>query len=454
MGSILGRGTVLIVDNDVKRIDLIRNVISSLGYHTISENSARSALKRVLTRSVNVIIASVSQKDMSADVFLDTLRKTNLAAGVVLYGKNINARDAVSYMKKGTVDIILDVDNSRRLKEGVQRAFTFSSRFVEDRNLRQSAGEAREGPLLLYRSRIMDEIMKKVHRIARVKATVLITGESGTGKDVVAGLLHNLSGRTGPFITLNCAAIPDTLLEDELFGHEVGAFTGAERSRAGKFEAAGGGTLLLDEIGEIALPIQVKLLRVLEEDKVTRLGGNQPLQTDVRLISATNSDLNEKVKTKLFRQDLYYRLKVIELHIPPLRSRKQDIPLLAISFLRQAAEKHNLPRPSISKEALKKLSSFSWPGNVRQLKNLMESLVVISSDEIDLEDLPEDITGKPKNRTSITVELPQTLDQIEEKVISTTLDLVSGNRTKASELLGIGRRTLQRKLSEKKTEKT
>ena len=260
---------------------------------------------------------------------------------------------------------------------------------------------------------------------------------------------HSLSGRTGKYVALTCAAIPETLLEDELFGHERGAYTGADSTREGKFEAADRGTLLLDEIGEIPLDLQVKLLRILEENVVTRLGGNRPRPVDVRLIAATNSDLKASVKKGRFREDLYYRLKVVEIHIPPLRSRKSDIPMLAMSFLRQAAEKHELPLPEITPEALEHLVVFSWPGNVRQLRNLMESLLIIAGGTIDVPDLPEEIADLPTGDDhELKAQLPVRRDQLEKMAISKTLEITGGNRTRAAELLGIGRRTLQRKLKE------
>jgi len=310
-----------------------------------------------------------------------------------------------------------------------------------------SRGDA--APQLIYRSRIMGEVVKKARRVAPLKATVLVTGESGTGKDVLAQLIHSLSGRTGEFVALNCAAIPETLLEDELFGHERGAYTGADSKRAGKFEAASRGTLFLDEIGEIPSGIQVKLLRILEENAVTRLGSNSPIPVDVRLVAATNSDLKAGVRKGIFREDLYYRLKVVEIQLPPLRSRKSDIPMLSMFFLRDAAEKHGLPLPEITPAALEHLVGFNWPGNVRQLRNLMESLLIISGSVIDTEDLPAEIADlKTEGSQELRLELPVSMEDLEKLVIEKTLEITGGNRTRAAELLGIGRRTLQRKLKE------
>ncbi len=444
MVTVLGRGTVLVVDRDAGRAAKVAEAVSAGGYMVIIEPSGRSALRRVSSRSVNVLAVASDLPDMLMTTFLDSLRRTNLAAGVFIYGRNVSAEDAVAWMKSGAVDILLDVENAQAIREAVSRSFTLSARsFVEAST--QSAEKPDQA--FLYRTRSMEELMTKVRRVAPVKATVLITGESGTGKDVLARQIHALSGRKGLYLALNCAAIPETLLEDELFGHEKGAFTGADRMREGRFEAAAGGTLLLDEIGEIPPATQVKLLRALEEEKVTRLGGNTPVPTDVRLIAATNSDLLERVREGSFREDLFYRLKVVELHIPPLRARKQDIPLLVMAFLRQSAEKHGLPIPLIEQEALQAMISYSWPGNVRQLKNLVESLLITSGERITAADLPPEVTGvSPAGTAKIELDLPMTMDEIEDVVIDKTLELTGGNRTKAAELLGLGRRTLQRRL--------
>jgi len=444
----LGRGTVLIADEDTERAQSLKNRVSSMGYSASIQPNARKTLRKIRSRSVNAVIISASIGDMNISGFLETLRKANLATGIVIYGKNISAEDAISWMKSGAVDVILQIEGEQALKSAIQRAFSFSIKSIESRSSSQSNGKE-DIPPLLYRSRIMGEVVKKAGRVAPVKVTVLLTGESGTGKDVLAKHIHALSGRTGAFVALNCSAIPETLLEDELFGHERGAYTGADRSREGKFEAASHGTLLLDEIGEIPPDVQVKLLRILEENVVTRLGSNQPRPVDVRLIAATNSDLKAAVRKGTFREDLYYRLKVIEIHLPPLRSRKGDIPMLAVSFLRGAAEKHNLPLPEITSAVLERLSAFSWPGNVRQLRNLMESLLIISGSVIDIADLPQEIADLPSGETQeLHTELPVSLEELERLAIEKTLEITRGNRTKAAELLGIGRRTLQRKLKE------
>ncbi len=392
-----------------------------------------------------MVLVAADIPDMHMSTFIESLQKANRQASVVIYGRTVGADDAVAWMKNGVVDVILQPEDQARIRDALSRAFARAAATAAERSA-QAPGQRSE-TAFLYRSRVIEDLMARVRRVAPVKATVLITGESGTGKDLLARHIHALSGRAGAYLALNCAAIPETLLEDELFGHERGAFTGAERMREGRFEAAEGGTLLLDEIGEIPPATQVKLLRTLEEEQVTRLGGNSPIPTDVRLIAATNSDLAARVREGSFREDLFYRLKVVEVHIPPLRARRQDIPLLAVSFTREAAERHGLPVPVLDPDALALLSSYQWPGNVRQLRNLMESLVITSGDTITPAELPGEIAGSsaPGGGT-LELELPMTMEEIEDRVIERTLALADGNRTRAAEMLGIGRRTLQRRL--------
>ncbi len=447
MTTSLGRGTILFVDPDKDRAARLRALVSELGCTTTEERTARSALRRVRSRSVNVLAVSSSADDLLMSAFLETLSRVNTDASVIIYGRMISAQEAVSWMKAGVVDILLDPESRDAWRQAVQLAFSRSSRSLLTRTASGKASKSDESAEILYRSRAMGDILQMVKRVAPIKATVLVTGESGTGKDLLARRIHSLSGRKGDYLVMNCSAIPETLLEDELFGHDRGAFTGADSPRAGKFEAADGGTLMLDEIGEIPLPVQVKLLRVLEEDRITRLGGNRQVPVDVRLIAATNRDLVAMVKAGTFREDLYYRLKVVEIHLPPLRKRRPDIPLLALTLLRQASDRHELPMPEITPEVMESLKAYSWPGNVRQLKNLMESLLIMCRERITLADLPPEITpasGEGSDR--LVLELPVTLQEAEDMIVERTLALTGGNRTQAATLLGMGRRTLQRRL--------
>ncbi len=447
MTTSLGRGTVMFVDPDKDRVARLRALVSELGCTTTEERTARGALRRVRSRSVNVLAVSSSTDDLLMSTFLDTLSRANTDASVIIYGRMISAQEAVAWMKAGVVDILLDPESREGWRQAVQLAFSRSSRSLFSRTAAARPARAEEPSEILHRSRAMGDVLQMVKRVAPIKATVLITGESGTGKDILARRIHNQSGRKGEYLVMNCSAIPETLLEDELFGHDRGAFTGADSPRAGKFEAADGGTLMLDEIGEIPLPVQVKLLRVLEEERITRLGGNRTTPVDVRLIAATNRDLMAMVRAGTFREDLYYRLKVVEIHLPPLRRRRPDIPLLALTLLRQASDRHDLPMPEIAPEVMESLKAYSWPGNVRQLKNMMESLLIMCRERITLADLPPEITPASGEGTDrLVLELPVTIQEAEDMLVERTLAITGGNRTQAAMLLGMGRRTLQRKL--------
>lgn len=447
MTTSLGRGTILFVDPDRDRAARLRTLVSELGCTTTEERTARGALRRVRSRSVNVLAVSSSTEDLLMTTFLETLARANTDSSVIVYGRMISAQEAVTWMKAGVVDILLDPESRDGWRQAVQLAFSRSSRSLLTRTAAGKAARHDDTPEFLYRSRAMGDVLQMVKRVAPIKATVLVTGESGTGKDLLARNIHAQSGRKGDYMVMNCSAIPETLLEDELFGHERGAFTGADSPREGKFEAASGGTLMLDEIGEIPLPVQVKLLRVLEEDRITRLGGNRPIPVDVRLIAATNRDLSAMVRAGTFREDLYYRLKVVEIHMPPLRKRKPDIPILALTLLRQASDRHDLPMPEMDPEVMESLKAYSWPGNVRQLKNLMESLLIMCRDRITTADLPPEITpASGEGADRLVLELPVTLQDAQDMLVERTLSFTGGNRTQAAMLLGMGRRTLQRRL--------
>jgi len=298
-------------------------------------------------------------------------------------------------------------------------------------------------------------VVARLRQIAPTSASVLINGESGTGKELVAKALHNNGPRRyKPFVTLNCAALSDNILESELFGHVKGAFTGADRERKGWFEHANGGTLFLDEVGDIPLSTQVKLLRALESGEIVRVGTNEPIKVNVRLISATNRDLSDAITSGGFRQDLYHRLKVVSIKLPPLRERREDIDLLIDHFLKEFTTSHEKKIGAITHAARKVLRQHSWPGNVRELKNVIESMIVIDSDGVlDVDDLTEDLqvvsAAAPGDKSpSVDSLLGKPLEEIEKHFITETLKLCGGNREEAAKMLGIGERTLYRKIKE------
>jgi two-component system response regulator HydG len=305
----------------------------------------------------------------------------------------------------------------------------------------------------------MHKVIEKLRSVAPTDSTVLILGENGTGKEIAARAIHQNSDRKSkPFVPLNISALPESILESELFGHEAGAYTGAATKRIGKFEFANGGTLFLDEVGEMPAPTQVKLLRVLEDRRITRLGSNDEIEINVRLIAATNADLQELVKKGSFRKDLYYRLSVVSIFLPPLSERRGDIPLLVEHFLKQLGARENRPLPSVTKQAMHALMAYNWPGNIRELRNAVERMVVLDTDgRLDVDDLPEEIAplsesldeaalNASRNGTDLLIGRP--LNDVEKFYIERALELSGGRREEAATMLGIGERTLYRKIKE------
>jgi two-component system response regulator AtoC len=299
------------------------------------------------------------------------------------------------------------------------------------------------------RSEAMMQVFSRVRTVAATRATVLIYGESGTGKELIANAVHLHSPRRiRPFVKVNCGALPLTLLESELFGHEKGAFTGAVRTKPGRFEMADGGTMLLDEISETAPEFQVKLLRVLQEGEFERVGGTQTLKTDVRVIAASNRRLDDLVRQGRFREDLYYRLKVVEIMLPPLRERREDIPLLVDHFLEEFSRYYGKPKPRVQPRALAALQNFAWPGNVRQLRNVLEGAMVMTDGEVTLKGLPEEIRSDADGPSFVKIQAGATMKDAERELIQAALISNGGNRAKTARTLGLGRKTLYRKMAE------
>jgi two-component system response regulator HydG len=294
----------------------------------------------------------------------------------------------------------------------------------------------------------MDRVFETLRQVAPTNATVLILGESGTGKELVAKTIHqNSPRRNAPFVGLNCAALSESILESELFGHEKGAFTGATQTRRGRFEYANHGTLFLDEVGDMPIATQIKLLRVLEEREIVRVGSNVPLKVDVRLIAATNQDLEQAVKAGKFRQDLYFRLKVVTVALPPLRERAADVPLLIDAFVHEFAREHGKPVAGMAPEARRLLMGYAWPGNVRELKNVVEQMVVTAKGPLlTADEVPPEILAKKREPRPIEGLAGMSLDDVERELIQSTLELTQGNREEAARMLGIGERTLYRKI--------
>ncbi len=356
---------------------------------------------------------------------------------------------AVQAMHDGAYDFLTKPVNLDRLSLLVKRALASRELAVQNRAMQEEL-ERRSGfASIIGRSAEMRQVFEMVRQVAPSRSSVLITGESGSGKEMIAEALHYNSPRKDkPFIKLHCAALTESLLESELFGHEKGAFTGAIARKRGRFELAHLGTLFLDEIGEINQNVQIKLLRVLEEKKFERVGGEETVEMDVRLIAATNRDLKEAIAKGTFREDLYYRLNVVNIHIPPLRERKEDIPLLVAAFLREFSQENGKPIEGIDAKARLALYNYSWPGNVRQLRNSIESAVVLSKGTtITMDDLPPNIRGET-GTDSLRLAVGASLADVEKEVIRSTLAREGGNKSRTAEILGIGRKTLHRKIEE------
>jgi two-component system NtrC family response regulator len=365
---------------------------------------------------------------------------------VILVTAFANVKDAVDAIRRGAFHYLTKPVDTEELLLSMKNAWTTLTLKRENEELRATLKEKYSYSKITYASGAMEEVLSMTFRAAKSNANVLVTGESGTGKELIAGAIHNLSSRKDEIFTVaHLAALPETLIEAELFGHEKGAFTGADRRRIGKFEFAAGGTLFLDEIGDLPQSAQVKLLRVLQNKKIVRLGSNQEIAVDVRLVSATNKNIEQEIKEGKFRPDLFYRLNVLRIHLPPLRQRKEDIPLLTDHFLRKYTTKERKPIKGITEEAMRNLLKYNFPGNVRELENMIERAVILTRrDYITQEELPVSIIDRTE--PAVTGKLNETVADVERKMIVSALERTNGNQTKAASLIGISERTLRYKM--------
>ena len=415
----------------------------------------REGLRLIEEQTFDIIITDLIMEGVGGLEILAKAKRELPDAEVVILTGHGTIKTAVTAMQAGATTYLtkpLDIGELRTVVDKASQSQRLARSNIElQKQLNEKFGF--EG--VIGNSQAMHTVVARLRQIAPTSASVLITGESGTGKELVAKALHNNGPRRyKPFVTLNCAALSDNILESELFGHVKGAFTGADRERKGWFEHANGGTLFLDEVGDIPLGTQVKLLRALESGEIVRVGTNEPIKVNVRLISATNRDLTEAIASGSFRQDLYHRLKVVSIKLPPLRERREDIDLLIDHFLKEFTSSHEKKINAITPAARKVLRQHSWPGNVRELKNVIESMIVIDSDGVlDVDDLTEDLqvvsAESPGDKSAgIDALVGKPLEEIEKHYITETLKLTAGNREEAAKMLGIGERTLYRKLKE------
>jgi two-component system response regulator HydG len=445
------KNTILVVDDDQAHGTMLRTLLTGWGYNITEADDGSAAIDKVHERAFDLILMDIRMVTVSGLQALTEIKAFNPAIPVILMTAYSSAETAVEALKHGAYDYLTKPLDFDELRFALERAMDHKRLKEENRLLRESLESHFDRRNIIGHSPAMVRLMETVAQVAPSEATVLITGESGTGKEMIAGAIHfNSNRRDGPFVRLNCAAVTETLLESELFGHERGAFTGAEKKREGRFRQAHGGSLFLDEISEMSLAMQVKLLRVLQEREITRVGGEEVITVDVRIIAATNKDLLEGIHAGRFREDLYYRLNVVTLNVPPLRERREDIPLLAQHFLKMFSDKNRKEIKGFTPQAMDRLLKYSWPGNVRELMNAIERGVVLSRseylDEEDLSLIPENnsLSWQVWSKDAIPADMP--LDEVEKATILKTLELTAGNKSEAARRLGVTRRTLHKKL--------
>ncbi len=441
----------LIAEDDSDLRDLLQDDLEDAGYETVVAVDGRSALTRINneTERLDVLITDVNMPGLSGAELLAASRTKRPEVPVIIITAFGSVEQAVELVKMGAFHYLTKPFVTDELIQAIEQALSQSA------PMREQAQFRRELPLadveIVGASRPMKEILKLMTKAARSGSTVLVTGESGTGKELFARCIHKSSGRPGQFVPVNCAAIPHELIESELFGHTGQAFTGAKLARAGLFESADNGTLFLDEIGELPITVQPKLLRVLQEGTIRRVGADREREISVRVVAATNRDLEKEVNEGRFREDLFWRLNVIHLHVPPLRERPLDIPLLIDYVLNKQAEKTSSLPFNITSEALALLTAYSWPGNVRELENALERAMALAEGfVITPHDLPDRIhsSGKTSALLAKAKETRMTIQELEKEYIFETLRLTNGNKSRAAEILGFDRRTLHRKLDE------
>ncbi len=455
--------TILVVDDEPNYLIVISELLGEEGFETITADNGTKALALMKGADIDLVLTDMQMPDMDGFALLEAVKSSRPEMPVIMITAYGEVEKAVRAMRSGAFNYITKPFNNDELLASINKALEHSALAQENRRLQREIRGRYSFEGIIGKSRAMRDIYELISRVAPTPSTVLVSGESGTGKELVARALHYQGPRAGrPFLSLNCAALPESLLESELFGHERGAFTGAVAMRKGKFEAADTGTLFLDEIGEMPLALQAKFLRVLQEKTIERLGGNKTIKVDVRIVAATNKNLQNEVHEKLFRQDLFYRLNVVSIVIPPLRERSDDIPLLAEHFVKKYGEQAGRTGLAISPAALQALIRAPWPGNVRELENAIErAAIMCRGDEIEPDDLNiEGAEGKGKHGSSLVEgislngRLPEVLDAIEKKMVSRALKEADFVQAQAARNLGITKSLLQYKMRKFKLKKS
>ncbi len=443
--------TILVVEDELVQLKAVSGFLSKQGYEVLQSALPVEALALAREHAVDLVLTDFKMPAMSGVELLEALKKMNPAIEVIIMTAYGSVESATEAMKLGAVDYITKPIDLRQLQLMIRNTLERKLLVSENRQLRQQLSERFSFEGIVSQSTAMSQVLNIAGRVASSNAPVLITGETGTGKELVAKAVHFAgSRREKPFVAVNCAALSENLLESELFGHEKGAFTGADRQRKGRFETAEGGTLFLDEVGEIPLALQVKLLRVLQEKTCERVGSSHPLPTNVRIVAATNRDLEAMVREGKFREDLFYRLNVVAIRIPPLRERREDIPPLIDAFIERFASENSKKITGISREAMDLLMKHSYPGNVRELENIMQQSIVLCRGEMLVsEDLPLRVHEPFSEKISL-MEMEGTftekVEAFEKSLILAALQSAGNVQTRASEQLGIGERHLRYKL--------
>lgn len=445
---------ILVIDDEKNYLLILETILGEEGYSVTALNDPEMALNYLDESEVDVVITDMKMPAISGQEVLEHVRKNYPHIPVLIMTAYGSIDGAVEAMKCGAFDYISKPFSNEELILSVRKAVMLSRSEQEIIRLRQTLAEQHGPHKLVGRSKPIREVLQMVSKVAPSKSTVLVTGESGTGKELIAKAIHYSSPRKdGPFVSVNCMSLSPGVLESEIFGHEKGSFTGATAMKKGRFELAHGGTLFLDEIGELSADFQVKLLRVLQEKAFERVGGSRTITVDIRLVVATNKDLKKEVEQGNFREDLYYRLNVVNVNLPPLRERREDIPVLVAHFMQKLSGESHKAAKKFAPEALEYLTAYEWPGNVRQLENVVERCMVLSAkDEIGVEDLPSEIKDEEAQFKSavdllpIKLELAGTLEKIEAALIRRALVKSGFVQVKAAELLNISKSLLQYKL--------
>ena len=448
---------VLVVDDDEPHAMAVAESLEKVGFECTIANSGERGVAQIESENFDVVVTDLRMDDVDGLQILTKTKEELPDAEVILLTGHASVQSALAAGQAGASMYLTKPLDINELRNAVNKASTRMRLLHKNAELSQRLDERFGFEGVIGSSPAMQAVIDQLKAIAPTPSTVLIHGDNGTGKELVARALHQNSDRKSkPFVPLNISALPESILEDELFGHEAGAYTGADRKRIGKFEYATGGTLFLDEVGEMPVDTQIKLLRVLEDRKISRIGANEEIDVNVRLVSATNADLEQAVKDGKFREDLFYRLQVVSIYLPPLRERRVDIPLLVDHFRTHLSETHGRDVPNVSRAARQALMAHDWPGNIRQLRNTIERMMVLDSDGIlDVDDLPPDIVppGTEIDDANINVFgadalVGKPLKDVEKYYIIQALELTEGNREEAATILGIGERTLYRKIKE------